>query len=173
MTTVKNDAISFCPRCGIPIGVITHDGWEGCAQALILGNKRQTQAAENLAFEVSTRLFGILEGLAHDPDVAGVRFHSHNHDTGEKLELPGQIVIGVMTAIFREYQKMGDWTPLADSKKETRDMGSHAYDLMMVLKNIVEDNETLVLSRPLRDRADAAIEEAMQHGVHLHGHGRS
>lgn len=170
---VKNEAPNFCSRCGIPTGDEGHPEADDCIGALRLGLKRQSQAAENLAFEVSTRLFGILEGLAHDPDIAGVRFHTHNHDTGEKLELPGQIVCGVMTALFREYQKMGNWTPLADSKQETRDMGSHAYDLMMVLKNIVEDNETLVLSRPLRDRADAAIEAAMQHGVHLHGHGRS
>jgi hypothetical protein len=175
--TTTNEAPKFCSRCGIPLGEGAHERPQECIDALRLGLKRQAEAAEGLAFEVSTRFFGILEGLAHDPEIAGVRFHTHNHDTGEKRELPREVVCGVMTAILREYQKAGRWSPLADAKEQARKNGTHAYDLFSVLNSlwsIVNDADADDNIPPvLREKVESVLEAAKQHGVHLLGQRRS
>ena len=167
----SDEEIVFCSRCGIPLpDDVTHDEPKMCIAELRRSLKRQSKAAENLAFEVSTRLLGILEGLAHDPELAGVRFSTRNPDTGERCELAGQIVIGVMTAIYREYQKAGDWSPLNDANKRVVNYKSHGFKLFSLLNSVMvlhEDGERL---------PDALVEEiaetlaaSTQLGFHLPG----
>jgi hypothetical protein len=173
--TMENEMPAFCENCGIPLQEgRRHSRMQECIEELRLSLKRQSKAAEGLAFEVSTRLFAVLEELAHDPTVAGVRYSTYNHDTGEKLELPSKPVAGVMTAILREYEKMGNWSPMADLKKEHAELGNVAYDLLMALRLIVDDNTGRdgIRSDHL-DRAEKVMDAAMQRGVHLRGPGHS
>lgn len=170
-----SDRLNFCERCGCALAEgLVHDDALSCINFLRDVIKRKTDAGSMLAFEVSTRILGILEGLANDPSVGGMRFHVHNHDTGEKLELPPQQVVGVMTSIYREYQKAGDWSPLRDLEKQARENGRHAYDLLMALILIINDpGYGSLLREDLKKCAADAVEAARQHGVHLLDHDRS
>jgi len=80
----------------------------------------QKKSAEQLGIDISTRFYAIMEDLAHDPRVSGVRYHRHNLDTKEKVEMHPQQVVGVMSAIFIKYQQMGDWSPMTRLQDELR-----------------------------------------------------
>jgi len=164
---MPDESPNFCPRCGIPFAFDTeHPTPQHCIDALRLSLKRQTEAAEGLAFEVSTRIFAVLEGLANDPSVAGIEYSMFNGHTGERVLLNKGQVSGVMTAIFREYQKQGDWSPMRDLKENNRSTRKTAYDLLRMLTLIVDGNtgKTKLQSEHLA-MADSVIEQAIELGV--------
>lgn len=168
---MPSDGPAFCENCGVPLPEgITHDGMEQCIAELRKALARQTRAAEGLAFEVSTRIYGILENLAHDPSLGGVPFSVREPSTGKVLVLHNQTVSGIMTAIFREYEKAGDWSPLADKKKELAQTHDGARRLFGLLQSVVElADDKMVWPKSLRKAIDEGLAEAKQHGLHLRG----
>ena len=166
--TALSEEISFCSRCGCPLpNDVNHDKAADCIRTLRASLKRQAQASENLSFEVSTRLLLILESLAHKPSIAGVSFYCFDSETGKKFEIKGNTVAGVMTAIFREYERAGDWSPFREAKEEAGKYNGHAFALFSVLTDLADSGcIEFGEGRTAKSRLDEILHLAKEDGCH-------
>lgn len=101
----------------LPPGSDGHSKDIDCIKALRMVNKQQHEAASRLAISLSTRYYAIFEELVHDPE-CGIMYYTRDEETGEKTHRSSQAVMGIMAAIFKKFQEMGDWSPMERLQKE-------------------------------------------------------
>lgn len=168
------DEPTMCSYCGLAVedGQTRHETSGDCVARLRTAMLKQRESASMLAFEVSTRILAAIEGLAHDPSVGMLRYSFHNADTDEVTQLHPQVVQGLLLNILGEYKKMGEWSPLRDAQDKAADLHSAGHELLRVVRWTLAEHRGDI-GKDLVSEAEAAVELAMQHGVHQPGPGHS